>query len=105
MSRTIHPTFGQMLRSLRLRFGWSHSHQCFIRMAEIEPEARIRVELAPVDGIPTKTAKTEYVIWYQAEKGETKPDEILAMIEPLRSIRGVKQYIKFDVDGNGRLIK
>lgn len=91
------PTFGSVVRGLRLGYHWSHRHQCFIRIGGDGPPWEIR--LAPNGGIPSRTSNEHFRVWWENEDRE----EVLNMIEPLRNVRGVKKPILFFVDDEGRI--
>lgn len=89
-------TFGSVVRGLRLGYGWSYKHGCFIRIDAQGPPWQIT--LAPNGGIPAKfQGSKEHVVWWENE--ETK--EILNTIKPLASVRSVKRVIQFHVDYEG----
>ena len=91
------PTFGSVVRGLRLGYHWSHKHQCFIRIGGEGPPWEIH--LAPNGGIPNRKGGEHFRVWWEDPDGGAS---VLDMILPLRNVRGVKKPILFFVDDEGK---
>lgn len=91
-------SFGTNIRAARLGYHWSERHGAFIRMATVGP--RTFIELAPVSGVPNKSAAKvkEHRCWWE-EVG------ILDLIPWLRNVRRIKRYVAVEVDDNGNIVK
>lgn len=93
-------TFGSVIRGLRLGYGYSHKHQCFIRIDSEGPPWQIT--LAPNGQIPARVhggGEYHWVWW-----SEEKPEKVLDSIIPLSNIRGVYKVIQFYVNYEGELV-
>src|SRR6266849_7295263 len=77
-------TFGSVVRGLRLGYGYSHKHRCFVRIDAQGPPWQIT--LAP--NVPSKfQGSKEHMVWWEDDKTKT----ILDSIKPLEKVRGVKR--------------
>lgn len=92
------PTFGSVIRGLRLGYHWSHKYGCFIRIGADGPPWEIR--LAPNGGIPNRRSDGDFRVWWENKDR----DQVLAMIQPLQAVRGVKKPIMFFVDDEGQRV-
>lgn len=94
------PTFGQMIRALRLGFYWLHEHGCFMRLSGDGP---FRCELYPLCLIPN-TAKgghgTHKKFWRSFDGDDPGVD--VNQIEAVRNIKRIKMPVSFYFDDNGR---
>lgn len=93
-------TFGQKLRSARLKFFWSDKHRAFIRISE-QPENKFLVEVCSPTGLfdsriaeRGRKQKQDYFIW---------PDspEILDEIERLQYVFEPEGYQSFFIGDTG----
>lgn len=92
-------TFGSVVRGLRLGYGYSHKHGCFVRIDAEGPPWQ--VTLAPNGGVPSKFQGSKtHVVWWEDEDTKT----ILDTIKPLETVRGVKRVVQFNVDYEGELV-
>lgn len=94
------PTLGQMIRALRLGYGFTGFF--FMRISgDNEPW---KIELLPVDGKPTKSNELHRVWWGRGnECADCKPS-IVHDIKPLRGVVSVKRPIMFYVNNVGELV-
>lgn len=92
-------TFGSVVRGLRLGYGYSYAHRCFVRIDAQGPPWQIT--LAPNGGIPSKFQGSKYhVAWWEDDDTKT----ILDTIKPLKDVRGVKRVVQFHVNYEGELV-
>lgn len=93
-------TFGTLVRGLRLGYGYSHKHQCFIRIDAEGPPWQIT--LAPNGGIPSRVRRGSgnHVVWWENSESKVILDHIL----PLANIRGVHKLVQFHVNYEGELV-
>lgn len=92
-------TFGSVVRGLRLGYGYSYKHRCFVRIDAQGPPWQ--VTLAPNGGIPSKFQGSKtHVVWWD----DNDAKEILDTIRPLEKVRGVKRVVQFNVNYEGELV-
>lgn len=86
-----------MIRAIRLGWGLSRQHGCFIRMTDSK-EMNSIIELCPIDAISKKTFDKYYRRWWDSP-------EILQMIPWLKGITSIKKYICVEVDVQGKILR
>lgn len=93
---TNSPGFGSVLRGLRLGYGWSANHGCFIRISDAG--SLVLIQLAPPRQIPTSRKKDNptHRCWWDEP-------EVLDLCAPLANIRSVKRPLEFYVTQEGEL--
>ncbi len=89
------PSFGSVLRGMRIGYRWSDKYKCFIRITT--PDERICIEVAPDRGIPPKQQADGYRCWWE-EPG------LLDCLPALETIGSVTNYKRIYVDDNGERI-
>lgn len=96
MDTNASPGFGSILRGLRLGYGWSSKHGCFIRISDAGH--LILIQLAPPRQIPTSRRKDNptHRCWWDEP-------EVLDLCTPLANIRSVKRPLEFYVTQEGEL--
>lgn len=104
------PSFGHLIRGLRLRYGWSQRHRAFIRMTQVGEHA-FRIDVASGDRLPSwepKRKQEQHALWYDKE-GDDTPDAILDACGPLRRLAeagglGASHYREYFVGEDGEEI-
>lgn len=91
------PSFGTNIRAFRLGWGLAKKHGCWIRMSTAGEENR--VELCPVDKVPSKQVRTGFHRRWWNEPS------ILEMLPWLKPIVRVKQHISVVVNDDGEIVK
>lgn len=89
------PSFGSVLRGLRLGYRWSNQYQCFIRLSVVGDQLYL-IEVAPDKGIPGKVIDTHRCWWEQPE--------VLDLCPALKTLGQVTAYQKIYLDENGERI-
>lgn len=95
MNQINYPTFGLMIRALRLGFNYSDKHDSFIRIQGNGPWI---VTICGTNQIPSR-GSGEHIVWW--EKGM----EILETISPLRGLKSLRERKTFVVDERGKEVK
>lgn len=86
------PSFGSVVRGLRLGWRWADEYGCFIRLSDVG--ALFCVEVAPDKGIPGTGVKAgNFRCWWDSP-------EILSEIKPLQGIKVTKYQVMY-LDENG----
>ena len=90
------PSFGSVLRGMRIGYRWSDAHKCFIRIST--PGNLILIEVAPDKGIPSKQAPDDdYRCWWD------EPD-LLDKCPAIAALGPVTKYQRIYVDDNGEIV-
>ncbi len=89
------PSFGSVLRGMRLGYRWSDEYKCFVRIST--HRGAFCIEIAPDKGIPSKVAGELYKCWWD------KP-EILDLCPALKALGPITRYQRIYVDDNGERI-
>lgn len=90
-----YPTFGTMIRALRLGFNYSSKHDAYIRMEGSGPWI---VVVCGISQLPRRTCG-KCIVWW--EKGM----DILEMVVPLRGLKSPRERKTFVVDERGKEVK
>lgn len=90
------PTFGQMVRALRLGFYWLHDHGCFMRLSGNGP---FKCELEPCGLIPNSRKCEAYRQFWPSPDNRVILD--VNQIAIVRHLRRVKRPFAFYFDDNG----
>ena len=91
------PTFGQMVRAMRMGFGWLGRHGCFMRLSGSGP---FKCELRPCELIPNGARSSEpYVVFWDKDKLLD-----VERIAGIRNLKRVKAPFAFYFDDNGETI-
>lgn len=96
------PSFGATLRGFRLGWRFSPQHGAFIRMTDSN-DGRNYIELAPITGIPSKSAIPGMKIHHHRAWWDDPP--ILELLPWLRPISKVLKYIAVECNDEGRIIR
>jgi len=91
------PSFGSVLRGMRVGYRWSDAYQCFVRIST--PGNLILIEVAPDKGIPGKQHPDGYRCWWEEEPG------LLDRCPALKALGPVTKYQRIYVDDNGERIE
>jgi len=78
-ARRQDPTFGRLLRSMRLGFHWSEAHRAWIRMSDHGSDQALVIACG-LDAMPLTVKPREYRQWWEAEDGG---EALLLACEPL----------------------
>lgn len=92
------PTLGPRIRAARLGFGYAPRHGCFCRISDVTTDT-FRIELCPVNAVPSKKAKGGYRCWWENDPG------ILDMIPWLKGVVRIKRYVCVVVDEDGKILR
>jgi hypothetical protein len=89
------PSFGSVVRGLRLGWRWSNKYQCFIRLSDIGK--LFCLEVAPDKGVPAKGVSGDgFRCWWDNPK-------LLDDIKPLQGLK-VTTYQVIYLDDEGERV-
>lgn len=95
------PTFGMMVRALRMGFGWAHSQHAFVRISGSGP---FLIECEPCGLVPNNRGRSDYhYCWWP--NGQEDVRDVISKIQALKFVTRVKRAFSFYIDENGQTVR
>lgn len=90
-----YPTFGQMIRALRLGWTFAYRRKCWVRVSDVP--GGFDVDMHPPGLVPTKNGHTKYRVMRDAGM---PIDDLLDMDERLRTIQRITKPVRVFVSAS-----